>query len=84
MGSNDDRKKRLKHFSFIFMNHWGSFYLLPSLSIDIVYSQATWTFVWLVFRVDYKSYKRLPDWFMKYVWSVMQFDFLKKKEDRYG
>ena len=81
MGSDDGRKKRLKHLDFIFMNHWGGFYLLPSLSIDIVYGRATWTFVWLVFRVDYKSYKRLPDWFMEYVWSVMNFDFLKKKED---
>lgn len=71
-----------KHFSFIFMNHWGVFYLLPSLSIDIVYSQATWTFVWLVFCIDWISHKRLPDWFMKYVWSAMNFDFLKKKDSK--
>lgn len=75
------REKRLKRFDFIFMNHWGGFYFLPSLEMDIQYSMPSFTFIWLVFRISWRSYHRLPDWFMKSVWSVMNFDFLRKKEE---
>lgn len=68
-------------FKFIFMNHWGSFHFIPNLNMSVSYSVPTFTFQWMVFRVDMCIYRHLPEWFMKYVWSIMNFDFLVKKED---
>ena len=31
--------------------------------------------------MDVVIYKRFPNWFMEYVWSVLNFDFIKKKEN---
>lgn len=36
---------------------------------------------WWVFRVDVVIYKRFSNWFMEHVWSVLNFDFIKKKEN---
>ena len=67
---------------YINMSHWGNIYLLPSLYIDVVYSQPTITFIWWIFRFDFVIYRRFSDWFMKYVWSTLNFDFsLAKKEN---
>lgn len=75
--------KKLKRFNFINMSHWGDLYILPSLEIGVVYSQPTITFKWWIFRIDYRIYKRFPDWFMKYVWSTLNLDFnwLKKEKE---
>lgn len=66
---------------FLFMNHWGVLYLLPSLEVSITYSMPTISLRWLVFRVDLEICRCLPNWFMKYVWGFLNFDFLVKKED---
>lgn len=66
---------------FIFMNHWGSIYILPSIELSINYSMPTIILQWWVFRVDVVIYKRFPNWFMEYVWSILNFDFIKKKEN---
>lgn len=70
-------------FQFLFMNHWGDLYILPNLQLSINYSIPTIIFQWWVFRLDMIIYKHLPDWFMKYVWSALNFDFIKKKEKEY-
>ena len=31
--------------------------------------------------MDMVIYKFLPNWFMDHVWSVLNFDFIKKKEN---
>lgn len=67
-------------FKFLFMNHWGDLYILPSLQLSITYSMPTFIFNWWVFRMDIIIWKHLPDWFMKYVWSFLNLDFIKKKE----
>lgn len=67
--------------NFIFMNHWGDFHILPSFRLSITYSIPTFIIEWMVFRLDIEIYKHLPNWFMNHVWSWMNFDFLKKKED---
>jgi len=68
---------------YINMSHWGNIYLLPSLYIDVVYSQPTITFIWWIFRFDFVIYRRFSDWFMKYIWSTLNFDFswAKKEND---
>ena len=66
---------------FIFMNHWGSIYILPSIELSVNHSMPTIILQWWVFRMDIIIYKFLPDWFMKHVWSVLNFDFIKKKEN---
>lgn len=67
--------------TFLFMNHWGSIYILPSIELSINYSIPTIILQWWVFRMDIVIYKHLPDWFMDHVWSVLNFDFIKKKEN---
>lgn len=74
--------KKSKHFKFHIMNHWGSIYILPSLEIDVVYSQPTIIFKWWIFRIDWVIWKRFPDWFMKYIWSTLNFDFEWLKKDK--
>lgn len=64
----------------LLMNHWGVVHLLPCLDISIIYSTPTIIFMWLVFRMDIIFYKRLPNWFMKYIWGFLNFDFIKKRE----
>lgn len=79
------RKKRkfpIK-FKFIFMNHWGSIYLLPNIEVSITYSMPTIILQWWVFRLDIHIYRHLPNWFMEHVWSVINLDFLKKKENEF-
>ena len=63
------------------MSHWGELYILPELVLSIVYSMSTVSFKWWVFRVDLIVRRRLPDWFMKYVWGPLNLDFLDKKEE---
>lgn len=67
-------------FEFLFMNHWGSIYILPCMKLCVNYSMPTLILQWWVFRLDVKIYKYLPNWFMKYVWSPINFDFIKKKK----
>lgn len=78
-------KRLFKHLDirFIKMSHWGELYLLPSLYLNITYSQPTFTFIWWIFRIDFIIYRYFPDWFMKYVWSTinLDFDWLKKNND---
>lgn len=76
-------EKKLKRFNFINMSHWGDLYILPSLEVNVVYSEPTITFKWWIFRIDYHIYKRFPDWFMKYVWDTLNLDFnwLKKEKE---
>ena len=62
-------------------NHWGDFHFLPDIELSITYQVPTFIFQWMIFRMDILIHKRLPDWFMDYVWSVMNFDFLFKEED---
>lgn len=66
--------------SFLFMNHWGSLYILPCVELSVNYSMPTIILQWWVFRVDIVIYKRFSNWFMEHVWSVLNFDFIKKKE----
>lgn len=79
------RKKRKFpiEFEFIFMNHWGSIYLLPNIEVSITYSMPTIILQWWVFRLDIYIYRYLPNWFMEHVWSVINLDFLKKKENEF-
>lgn len=65
---------------FIFMNHWGHFDILPRITLSVVYNQPKIIVSWLVFRVDFDFYYHLSDWFMTHIWSIMMFDFLKRKE----
>lgn len=69
------------YVKFLFMNHWGHFEFLPRITMSVVYNQPKIMIAWLVFRVDFEFYHRLSDWFMKYIWRIMMFDFLKKKKD---
>ena len=82
MGKTRKIFKRLE-VRYINMSHWGDIYILPSLHIDVVYSQPTITFIWWIFRFDFIIYRRFPDWFMKYVWNTLNLDFswMKKDED---
>lgn len=66
---------------FLFMNHWGHFEFLPRITMAVVHSQPKIMIGWLAFRIDFDFYGYLPDWFMEHIWSIMMFDFLKKKED---
>ena len=79
------RKKRKFpiEFEFIFMNHWGSIYLLPNIEVSITYSMPTIILQWWVFRLDIHIYRYLPNWFMEHVWSVINLDFLKEKENEF-
>ena len=65
---------------FIFMNHWGDLWLLPCVYMNVTYSMPTFVFQWWVFRMDIEIRRRFPDWFMKYVWSVINLDFLCRKK----
>lgn len=77
------KRKLLIKFEFLFMNHWGSIYLLPNIEVSITYSIPTIILQWWVFRLDIHIYRRLPDWFMEHVWSVINLDFLKKNENEF-
>ena len=66
---------------YINMSHWGNIYLLPTLYINVVYSQPTITFIWWIFRFDFVIYRRFPGWFMKYIWSTLNFDFSWTKKE---
>lgn len=74
--------KKSKHFKFYSMNHWGDIYILPSIHISVTYSMPTIIFQWWIFRIDWIIWKRLPNWFMKYVWSTLNFDFEWLKKDK--
>ena len=75
------KKKFPIEFKFLFMNHWGHIHLLPCLDVCVTYSMPTIMLMWLVFRLDIEIYKHLPDWFMSTIWSWLNFDFIKRKED---
>ena len=75
------KRKFPVEFEFLFMNHWGSIYLLPNIEVSVNYSMPTFILQWWVFRLDIHIYKYLPDWFMKHVWSALNLDFIKKKEN---
>lgn len=78
-------KRLFKHLDiqYINMSHWGDLYLLPSIKLDVNYSQPTFIFEWWIFRFDFIIYRYFPDWFMKYVWNTINLDFswLKKEKD---
>ncbi len=77
--------KKLEHFKFRIMKHWGNIYIFPNLYISITYNIPTIVFQWWIFRIDWIIWKRFPDWFMKYVWSTLNFDFeWLKKDDQYA
>lgn len=69
-------------FDFLFMNHWGVIDLLPAIRISVTYSRPTITLQWLVFRLDIEFWYHLPDWFMNSIWSFLNFDFIKKKDEQ--
>lgn len=68
---------------YINMSHWGHLCLLPHIDLVVVYSYPTIQLVWWIWRLDIEFGWRFPDWFMKYVWNTMNFDFswMKKEED---
>lgn len=74
--------KKPKHFKFYIMNHWGFIYILPSIQISVTYNVPTISFQWWIFRIDWFTWKRLPDWFMKYIWDTLNFDFNWLKKDK--
>ena len=82
MGKTKKLLKRLE-VRYINMSHWGDIYLLPSLHINVQYSQPTITFIWWIFRFDFIIYRLFPDWFMEYVWNTINLDFswLKKEKN---
>lgn len=71
-------------FKYINMGHWGNIHLLPCIDVVVQYNIPTIEFKWWIWRVDMEIYKRLPDWFMKYVWNSLNFDFswMKKKDEK--
>ena len=64
------------------MNHWGIIDLLPAIRISVTYSRPTIILQWLVFRLDIEFWHRLPDWFMNSIWSILNFDFIKRKDEQ--
>ena len=68
---------------YINMSHWGHLCILPHLDLCVTYSQPTLMIEWWIWRIDIEFWYRFPDWFMKYVWNTMNFDFswMKKEEE---
>lgn len=67
-------------FEYFFLSHWGSIHILPELCLGVNFNIPTIRLVWWVFRFDITIYKRLPDWFMRYVWNTLMLDFKHYKE----
>ena len=73
------------NFKYINMSHWGHLCLLPHLDLVVVQGYPTIQLEWWIWRVDIEIWYQFPDWFMKYVWSTVNFDFgwLKKQKEEY-
>ena len=84
----EKKHKRIIPVSVRFINesHWGEIHILPALKLCVNYSMPSIIFNWWILRVDIIIYKRFPDWFMKYIWNTLNFDFgwLKKQKDEDG
>lgn len=65
------------------MGRWGHLCLLPQLDLVVIYGYPTVQLKWWIWRVDVEIGYQFPDWFMKYVWGSLTFDFswMKKQEE---
>lgn len=79
-----EKKKKIFPIKFEFINtsHWGDIHILPEIIINVTYSMPTIILQWWVFRLDIIIYKHFPNWFMKYIWNTLNFDFSYLKKDK--